>query len=148
MEVVPVVTKVDMPHAQPEDIAISMALTFDLDPDDVLPTSAKSGLGVDRLLPAIIKRVPPPTGLKYPATCRARVVDSWFDDHRGVVCLVQVVDGALRESDKFTTWLLKEGYGNSGIDSTAFTVQEIGLLTGGRGSLLRTGALFAGQVGY
>ena len=57
-----------------------------------------------------------------------------------------LINGALREGDKFTTWLLKEGYGTSGIDSS-FSVQEIGLLTGGRGSMLRTGALFAGQVG-
>ena len=72
-----------------------MCIAFGLEPDDCFATSAKTGRGVAPLLPAIVARVPPPTsGPGGPAAaCRARVVDSWFDDHRGVVCLVQVVKG-------------------------------------------------------
>lgn len=57
--------------------------------DDCLAISAKTGEGVSSILPQIVNKVPPPNG-KTVAPCRARVVDSWFDDHRGVICLIQV----------------------------------------------------------
>jgi GTP-binding protein LepA len=82
---------VDLPNALPDEVLLQMCVSFGLDPDDVLLTSAKSGFGVAPLLPAIVARVPPPASLWGRAgPCRARVVDSWFDDHRGVICLVQV----------------------------------------------------------
>ena len=81
----------DLPNALTDDTLLQMCVTFNLEPDDVLLTSAKSGLGVALLLPAIVSKVPPPKSMfGRDGPCRARVVDSWFDDHRGVICLVQV----------------------------------------------------------
>lgn len=81
----------DLPNALTDDTLLQMCVTFNLEPDDVLLTSAKSGLGVALLLPAIVSKVPPPKSMfGRDGPCRARVVDSWFDDHRGVICLIQV----------------------------------------------------------
>lgn len=134
---IPVLTKIDLPHADVDDVTLQVALTLGLEPEDVLATSAKSGVGIESVLPAVVRRVPPPNGAAPPAPCRARVVDSWYDEHRGVICLVQVVDGVLREQDRITTCLL-EG-------SETFTVQDLGVLTP---VMVRTRELHRGQVGY
>jgi len=118
-----------------------MCIAFGLEPDDCIATSAKSGLGVHNILPTIARRVPPPRG--QPAgQCRARVVDSWFDEHRGVVCLIQAVGGTLTEGQRITTFAsVRE---SKDIDSRSdFSVQEIGILTP---TPLRTSSLRTGQV--
>lgn len=139
--VVPVVTKVDLPHANAEDAALGVATTFDLDPEDVIATSAKAGLGIEEVLSAIVDRIPPPpsvTGAEL-LPLRARLVDSWFDPARGVVCLIQVVEGCIQEGDRVTTSRIA----TSG--DTGFSVQEVGLLAP---APVRTRWLGPGHVGY
>ena len=109
-----IVTKIDLPNAQPEETALAMANAFQLDPDSVIMTSAKQRIGIEELMHAIIDRLPPPpqfdkcisnnssNSIEKAASVvaeafRGRIVDSWFDEHRGVVCLVQVVSGKLIE---------------------------------------------------
>ena len=160
LAIVPVLTKVDLPHAMPEDAALSMAAAFDdVDPDAVLLTSAKTGAGVAEVLPALVGGIPPPraaSGRAAPgdgagagdgASLRALLIDSWFDEHRGVVCLVQVRDGVLAEGSRICAHSSLGGAagGAGGAQAPAFSVQEVGLLTPGA---LRVGALHEGQVGY
>lgn len=146
LEIIPVVTKIDLPSAQPEESAIAMSTTFGLDPDTVIMTSAKANIGIREVLEAVVDRLPSPRDV-----CRdtegpflGRIVDSWFDEHRGVVCLVQVVAGHLTEGQRITTFAsVRE---SKDIDSRSdFSTQEVGLLTP---SPLRTGTLRTGQVGY
>ncbi|CAM9574843.1 unnamed protein product [Scytosiphon promiscuus] len=152
LKLVPVVTKIDLHHANVEDAILSVATTFDLDTDDVIPTSAKTGEGIDeaRVLAAIVERVPPPPREVDPeAPLRARLVDSWFDTVRGVICLVEVVNGCLVEQDRIVPFHLKYGSssdaaggGGGATSSETFSVQEVGLLTP---APTRTGALYPGQ---
>eukprot|EP00605_Chrysophyceae_sp_TOSAG23-4_P001783 GSChrysophyteH1.ASY1.ANO1.1972.1 assembled CDS len=146
LQIIPVVTKIDLPGAQPEDVALNMASTFDLDPSSVIPTSAKAGIGVLEVLEAVHSHVsdePVDTGNANGRFC-GRIVDSWYDEHRGVVCLIQAVGGSLQEGQRITTYAsVKE---TKDIDTRSdFSVQEIGLLTP---QSLRTGVLRTGQVGY
>jgi GTP-binding protein LepA len=102
LEIVPVVNKIDLPSADPDRVAQEIEDIVGLDAADVLPVSAKSGIGIEELLQAVVDRVPPPGGDPEGAT-RALVFDSWFDPYVGVVMLVRVVDGRLehREGIKF-----------------------------------------------
>ncbi len=136
LKIIPVVTKADLPHAQSDEVTLQMATTLEMDLEDILVTSAKSGLGVHAILPAVIARVPPPKG-NADAPLRARLVDSWYDETRGVVCLVQVVDGWIKEGDRISTYSLGP--------SESFSVQDVGVLCPYQ---LRTGRLLTGQVGY
>lgn len=99
LSIIPIVTKIDLPNAQPEDTALAMGTTFGIDPESVLMTSAKQGVGIEEVLQAIVERLPSPKLYSKDAKgpFYGRIVDSWFDEHRGVVCLVQVVGGSLRE---------------------------------------------------
>ena len=129
-----------------------MAELLQVDPDAVLVTSAKSGLGCDRVLPEVVRRVPPPTlrAADPAAAAVARVVDSWFDEHRGVILLVKVEAGVLREGARVATSTDALGGGGDAAGAKAaaaqpgYSVQEIGVLCPGH---VRTGALRAGQVG-
>jgi elongation factor 4 len=134
LKVVPVLTKIDMPHAQPEDSILSLSSLLDVDPDDVLLTSAKSGVGILDVLPAVVARLPPP-GSDRSAPLKCLLVDSYYDDYRGIVCLVKVVDGAIAPGDKIM----------SSHQKTKYEVQEVGVLLPHRH---KTHGLYAGQVGY
>jgi GTP-binding protein LepA len=109
LEVIPVLNKIDLPAADPERIKEQIESSIGLDAHDALMISAKSGLGVDTVLEAIVKRVPPPKGdLNAPA--RALLFDSWYDIYRGVVLLVRVVDGVLRKGMKVQLMSTKKTY--------------------------------------
>ncbi|EWM25310.1 gtp binding protein [Nannochloropsis gaditana] len=136
LSIIPVVTKSDLPHAQTDDVTLQMATTFDMDLEDVLVTSAKTGQGVHAILPAVIDRISAPGG-DPTAPLRARLIDSWYDPTRGVVCLVQVVDGSIKENDRISAHSLAA--------FESFSVQEVGVLCPYQ---LRTGSLLTGQVGY
>ena len=146
LEIIPVVTKTDLPNAAPEETALAMAATFKLDPEAVLLTSAKLGRGIREVFEAIVDRLPSPAPWSRPADGKffGRIVDSWFDEHRGVVCLVQCVGGSLREGQRVST--LVSSAETSAVEwKTDFSVQEVGILTP---KALRTRSLRTGEVGY
>jgi GTP-binding protein LepA len=99
VEVVPVLNKIDLPSANPERAIEEIEAVIGIPADDAVRCSAKTGLGIDEVVEAIIARVPPPQG-NLEAPLKALVIDSWFDNYVGVVMLVRVVDGRLKPKDK------------------------------------------------
>jgi GTP-binding protein LepA len=102
LELIPVVNKIDLPSADPDRVAQEIEDVVGLDAADVLQVSAKTGVGVDEILQAIVDRIPPPSGLaSEPA--QALIFDAWFDPYVGVMLVVRVVNGSLhrRERIKF-----------------------------------------------
>ncbi|MBV1700308.1 MAG: translation elongation factor 4 [Hyphomicrobiales bacterium] len=98
-EIVPVLNKIDLPAAEPERIKQQIEDVIGLDASDAVPISAKTGLGIDLVLEAIVKRLPPPKG-DPDAPLKALLVDSWYDAYLGVVVLVRIIDGTLRKHQK------------------------------------------------
>ncbi|MGL4408089.1 MAG: GTP-binding protein, partial [Zoogloea sp.] len=99
VEVVPVLNKMDLPQANPDGAKQEIEDVIGIDATDAIPCSAKTGMGVEDILEAVIARVPPPKG-DPDAPLKALIIDSWFDNYVGVVMLVRVVDGVLRPKDK------------------------------------------------
>jgi GTP-binding protein LepA len=99
LAMIPVVNKIDLPSAEPERVAREIEDVIGLDSNDVLFVSAKEGKGIDKLIEAIVTRVPPPAGDPQAPT-RALVFDSWFDPYVGVAMLVRVMDGSLRRGQR------------------------------------------------
>ncbi len=98
-EIIPVLNKVDLPAAEPERVKQQIEDVIGLDASNAIMISAKTGLGVDALLEAIIERLPPPKGDRQ-APLKAMMVDSWYDSYLGVTCLMRVHDGALKKGQK------------------------------------------------
>ena len=97
--VVPVLNKMDLPQADPENAKQEIEDVIGIDATDAIPCSAKTGLGIDEILEAVVARIPPPQG--NPAgPLRAMIIDSWYDAYVGVVMLVRVVDGRLAKGDR------------------------------------------------
>src|SRR6266516_1261410 len=92
LDIVPVVNKIDLPSADPDAVAREIADLIGDDPEHVLRISAKTGQGVEDVLDAIVERVPPPSG-DLAAPARALIFDSSYDQYRGVVAFVRIVDG-------------------------------------------------------
>ncbi|MFO1252553.1 MAG: translation elongation factor 4 [Inhella sp.] len=99
VEVVPVLNKMDLPQADPENAKAEIEDVIGIDAADAIPCSAKSGMGIDEILEAVIARMPPPKGV-VEAPLRAMIIDSWFDNYVGVVMLVRVVDGTLKKGER------------------------------------------------
>ncbi|MGN6782093.1 MAG: translation elongation factor 4 [Marmoricola sp.] len=99
LHIIPVLNKIDLPSAEPEKYAAELAGLVGCEPEDVLRVSAKSGLGVEDLLNAIVAQTPPPVG-DADAPPRALIFDSVYDTYRGVVTYVRVVDGSLKHRDR------------------------------------------------
>jgi len=99
VEVVPVLNKMDLPQADPLQAAAEVEDVIGIDAIDAIQASAKTGLGVDDILEAIVERIPPPKG-DPDAALQALIIDSWFDNYVGVVMLVRVVNGVLRPKDR------------------------------------------------
>ncbi|MES2237431.1 MAG: elongation factor 4 [Rugosibacter sp.] len=99
VEVVPVLNKIDLPQADPDNARQEIEDVIGIDATDAVLCSAKTGLGVDDVLEAVIARIPPPKG-QLDAPLKALIIDSWFDNYVGVVMLVRVVDGMLRAKDR------------------------------------------------
>ncbi len=95
-EIVPVINKIDLPAAEPEKVKKEIEDIVGLPADDAVLTSAKSGIGIDEVLEAIVTRIPPPKGDRE-APLKAMLVDSWYDPYLGVVILVRVIDGTIRK---------------------------------------------------
>ncbi len=99
LEVVPILNKIDLPAAEPERVALQIEDIIGIEAHDALRCSAKSGLGVEQVLEAIVTKVPPPKG-EPEDPLQALIVDSWFDNYLGVVSLVRVVSGRLAAGSK------------------------------------------------
>jgi GTP-binding protein LepA len=134
LELIPALNKIDLPGAEPERVAGEIGELLGEDPDAVLRLSAKTGEGVTELLEALVRRVPPPAGdAEGPA--RALIFDSEFDQYRGVVAYVRVVDGALRKRDAIVA--MQAG--------TEADIDDIGYFGPG---MRPVDVLHAGEVGY
>ena len=134
LEIVPVVNKVDLTHARVDEVLEEMEQSLGIDPDVALRCSAKTGLGIDALLDAIVQRIPPPVG--HPdADLQAMVFDSHYDEYRGAITYVRIMNGTVRRGQRIR--FLKAG--------TTHEVLDLGQFVPTRRSceILR-----AGQVGY
>ena len=100
-EIVPVINKIDLPAAEPEKVKAEIEEVIGLDASDAVLTSAKSGIGIDAVLEAVVKRIPPPKG-DPAAPLKAMLVDSWYDPYLGVVILVRVMAGVLKKGQQIT----------------------------------------------
>jgi len=99
VEVVPVLNKMDLPQADPDSAAAEIEDVIGIDATDAIRISAKTGMGIDEILEAVVARIPPPKG-DPEAPLQALIIDSWFDNYVGVVMLVRVFNGVLRPRDK------------------------------------------------
>jgi GTP-binding protein LepA len=99
VEVVPVLNKMDLPQANPDGAREEIEEVIGIDATEAIPCSAKTGMGVDDILEAVIAKVPAPKG-DPAAPLKALIIDSWFDNYVGVVMLVRVIDGSLKAKDK------------------------------------------------
>jgi GTP-binding protein LepA len=99
VDVVPVLNKMDLPQADPERAKEEVEDVIGVDASDAIPCSAKTGMGVEDILEAVIQRIPAPSG-NPTGPLKALIIDSWFDNYVGVVMLVRVVDGVLRPKDR------------------------------------------------
>src|SRR6266540_3880513 len=134
LEIIPVVNKIDLPQADPEGAAAQLAELLGVDPERVLRISAKTGQGVEDVLDAIIEHIPPPVGTPG-APPRALIFDSSYDQYRGVVAFVRVVDGSFATREPLRAMAL----------GTRFEAQELGFFAP---TLTPAGTLAAGEVGY
>src|SRR5215471_11646726 len=108
-EIVPVINKVDLPAADVDRVKQQIEDVIGLDAHDALEISAKSGIGIDTVLEAIVHRLPPPKG-DVKAPLKALLVDSWYDTYLGVVVLIRVIDGTIRKGQKIRMMATKAAY--------------------------------------
>ncbi len=99
LEIIPVINKIDLPSAEPERVKQEVEDVIGLDTSDAVLTSAKAGIGIEEVLEAIVKKVPPPVGSET-ASLRALIFDSHFDAYKGVIAYVRVMDGVIRPGMK------------------------------------------------
>ncbi|WP_035907190.1 MULTISPECIES: translation elongation factor 4 [unclassified Lebetimonas] len=99
LEIIPVINKIDLPSAEPERVAEEIEQTIGIDASEAIFVSAKTGIGIEELLDAIIERIPAPKGDKN-APAKALIYDSWFDNYLGAICLVRVFDGSIKKGDE------------------------------------------------
>ena len=99
LEIIPVINKIDLPSAEPERIREQIETVIGLDASDAVLASAKNGIGIDDILEAIVRRVPPPKG-STADPLQALIFDSWFDSYRGVIILMRVISGKIRKGMK------------------------------------------------
>ena len=133
-EIVPVLNKIDLPAAEPDRIKEQIEEVIGLDASDAVPISAKTGLNIDLVLEAIVKRLPPPKGDET-APLKALLVDSWYDAYLGVVVLVRVLDGVIKKGMRIRMM---------GADAH-YEIDRIGVF---RPKMTETPELGPGEIGY
>jgi GTP-binding protein LepA len=101
LEVVPVLNKIDLPSAEPERVIAEIEEIIGIDAHDAVFVSAKTGVGIDDLLEQLVERIPAPQGDRN-GPLQALIIDSWFDNYLGVVCLIRVMNGSMKPKQKFT----------------------------------------------
>ncbi|MCD8514885.1 MAG: translation elongation factor 4 [Burkholderiaceae bacterium] len=134
VEVLPVLNKMDLPQADPDNAKQEIEDVIGIDATDAIPCSAKTGMGIDEILELVVAKVPPPRG-NPDGPLRAMIIDSWFDNYVGVVMLVRVVDGRLNRGDKIKLMATEAMY----------NAEKLGVFTPHNEP---RDALNAGEVGY
>jgi GTP-binding protein LepA len=134
MEVVPVLNKIDLPAAEPERVMQEIEDIIGIDASEAVHASAKTGIGIEDILEAVISKIPPPTG-DIDAPLKALIIDSWFDNYVGVVMLVRVFDGRIQPKQKIRLMATK----------TVHLVEQVGVFTPKARQLTE---LSAGDVGF
>ncbi len=134
VEVVPVLNKMDLASADPDNAKSEIEDVIGIDADNAIPCSAKTGMGIDEILEAVITRMPPPRGNPTGAP-RAMIIDSWFDNYVGVVMLVRVVDGSLSKGERIRLMAT----------DTVFGIEHMGVFTP---KSVPRDSLQAGEVGF
>ncbi len=134
LEIIPVINKIDLPSARPDEVAEEIANLLGAPAEEMVRISARSGLNVEAVLEAVVKRVPPPRG-DAGAPLRAMIFDSHYDSYKGVVAYVRLVDGRIRRTDELLLMAT----------ATHLKPVEIGTFTPG---LTPGDELSAGEVGY
>lgn len=134
LEIIPVINKIDLPGADPEDVKQQIEQIIGLDASEAILASAKTGIGTEEILEAVVKKIPPPHGSDE-APLRALIHDSKYDSFRGVVTYVRVVDGHLRKGDKIL--MMSTG--------AQFEVDEVGYFDP---KMCKVDVLSSGEVGY
>jgi len=122
LEIIPVINKIDLPGAQPEEARRQIEEIIGLDGAGAMLASAKQGTGVPEILEAIVHRLPPPAG-NPDAPLKALIFDSWYDPYRGVVIVVRVIDGTIRPGMKIR--LMAEGQDYEALQVGIFTPKAI-----------------------
>ncbi|MBS3960742.1 MAG: translation elongation factor 4, partial [Sandarakinorhabdus sp.] len=133
-EIVPVLNKIDLPAAEPERVKQQIEDVIGLDTSDAVEISAKTGLNIEGVLEAIVRRLPPPKG-NAAAPTKALLVDSWYDAYLGVVILVRVTDGHLRKGQRIR--MMSSG--------SVHTIEQVGVF---KPKLVPTDSLGPGELGY
>src|SRR6187401_2951358 len=133
-EIVPVLNKIDLPAAEPDQVKRQIEDVIGIDASDAVMISAKTGLGVPDVLEAIVTRLPPPK-CDREATLKALLVDSWYDAYLGVVVLVRIVDGVLKKGQRIRMMGT----------SAAYDVERVGVFTP---KMLAMEELGPGEIGF
>ncbi len=134
LNIIPIVNKIDLPSANIEAVKNDISDFLQIDSADIIEVSAKTGLGVNNIMPAVIDRIPPP-GLSQDNYAKACIVDSWFDNYLGVVVLVKIVSGSLKPKQKIKILSNKK----------EFIIDKVGIFTP---KITYLDKLNAGDVGF
>ena len=134
LEIVPVLNKIDLPAAEPERVKQQIEDVIGLDASEAVPISAKTGLNIDQVLEAVVKRLPPPKGV-LEAPLKALLIDSYYDAYLGVVVLVRIIDGELKKGQKIRMMAA----------DAVYQVEQIGVF---KPKKVGVESLGPGEVGY
>ncbi len=134
LEIIPILNKMDLPGAMPEEVTDQIVDLIGCDPSEVIPASGKTGLGVDAILDAVINRIPAPSGDEN-APLEAMIFDSVFNPFRGIIAYYRIKNGVLRKGDKIKFF-------NTG---KSYSAEEVGIL---KMDLIPKTEVRAGDVGY
>ena len=115
LEILPVLNKIDLPAADPDRVKAQIEDVIGIEADDAIPISAKTGMGVEDVLEAIVTRLPAPEGGDPDAPLKALLVDSWYDPYLGVICLVRVIEGTLKKGQRVRLMGTGASYGVDGV---------------------------------
>jgi GTP-binding protein LepA len=134
LEIVPVLNKIDLPAAEPERVKQQIEDVIGIDASEAVPISAKTGLNIDQVLEAVVKRLPPPKG-ELNAPLKALLIDSYYDAYLGVVVLVRIIDGELKKGQKIRMMAA----------DAVYQVEQIGVFKPKKVGVEKLGP---GEVGY
>jgi GTP-binding protein LepA len=134
LEIVPVLNKIDLPAAEPDRVKQQIEDVIGLDASEAVPISAKTGLNIDQVLEAVVKRLPPPKGT-LDAPLKALLIDSYYDAYLGVVVLVRIIDGEMKKGQKIRMMAA----------DAVYQVEQIGVF---KPKKLGVESLGPGEVGY